>query len=200
MAKKPVKPELTLVKTDDRELTAQEQAVMEAASRGVGRPKFEWTDELEQEILAGIIAGKSIRQIMVEGGPKFPSADTIYRHIAADPQFSDKYARARDFQQDTYAEEIIAIIDGWHPDFVGKTLAERQAAVEARKWTMGKVKPKKYNDKIIQEITGADGAPLMPTQNIDVSQLTDEARDSLKFALTVLTSRNDAEDIEENDE
>jgi hypothetical protein len=154
-----------------------------------GRPAFQWTDDIEEDILAGIVAGKSIREIVMDGGEGFPSADTIYRHIAADVNFCDKYTRARELQQDTYAEEIIAIADGHHPNFIGKEADEKRLAIETRKWTMGKLRAKKYNDKIVAEITGANGAPLIPTRNIDVASLTDEQRDALRFAITAIESR-----------
>ena len=62
---------------------------------------------------------------------------------------------------------------------------------------MGKLRPKKYNDHVIKvEITGKDGAPLVPTNNIDVASLTDEQRDALRFAITAIESREgEVEDI-----
>lgn len=161
-----------------------------------GRPAYKWTDQIEETILGGIIAGKSIREIILDGNDDFPSADTIYRRIASDTTFCDKYTRAREAQQDTYAEEIIAIADGVHPMFVGKEVEEKRLAIETRKWTMGKLRPKKYNEKIIAEITGKDGAPLVPTKSIDVASLTDDQRDALRFAITAIESREgEVEDI-----
>jgi hypothetical protein len=165
-----------------------------------GRPKFNWTEEMEEVLFEGIVCGKAVRQIVAEEGEGFPSADTIYRRISSDPQFCDKYTRAKGLQADIYLEDSIAIADGHHPDFVDKTLEEKKFAVEQRKWTMGKLQPKKYNDKIIAEITGKDGSPLVPTQRIDVNSMSDEARESLKFALLTLSSRANAEDIYEEDE
>lgn len=169
------------------------------AKRKRGRPRFNWTDDTEEEILSLIIAGQSVRQICNDrkDDKTFPSADLIYQRIAADEDFYDKYTRARELQQDTYAEEIIAIADDVHPFFANKSVEERKLAIENRKWTMGKLRPKKYNEKIITEITGADGSPLIPTQMIDVAELTDEAREGLRFALLAASSRNDAEDINE---
>lgn len=184
--------------SEPKELTGQEVAVINA-SRG-GRPAFKWTEEIEEQILGDIVAGKSIRQMVMERDESFPSSDTIYRRIASDERFCERYMRARVLQQDTYAEEIIAIADGVHPLFVGKETSEKQIAIEARKWTMGKVAPKKYNEKIITEITGKDGAPLIPTKTIDVASLTDEQRDALRFAITAIESRDgEVEDIDYND-
>lgn len=154
-----------------------------------GRPRYEWTEAAEEEILAGIVAGKSIRQVVMEGSPDLPSVDTIYRRLSTDTGFSERYTHAREMQQDTYAEEIVAIADGVHPMFVGKEADEKRLAIEARKWIMGKLRPKKYNDKLVAEITGANGAPLIPTTPIDVASLTDEQRDALRFAITAIEAR-----------
>jgi plasmid maintenance system antidote protein VapI len=40
-----------------------------------------------------------------------------------------------------------------------------------------------WTDKKSFEVTGADGKPLIPTQEIDVSNLSKDARNALKFAL-----------------
>ena len=184
---------------EPQELTGMEQAVLHA--NRVGRPSYEWTAEVEEEILGGLVAGKHIRQIVMEGSDNLPSVDTIYRRVHSDVQFCERYARARGMQQDTFAEDIISIADGTHPLFVGKSAEERRLAIETRKWTMGKIAPKKYNDKLVAEITGANGAPLIPTRTIDVSSLTDEQRDALRFAITAIESRDadDAEFSEEDD-
>lgn len=191
MAKK--KPE------EPKELTGQDIAVLDTIKRG--RPAYKWSEDIEEVILGGIVAGKSIREIILDGKDDLPSADTIYRRIASDTTFCEKYTRAREAQQDTYAEEIIAIADGLHPMFVGKEADEKRLAIEARKWIMGKVRPKKYNDQVIKmEVTGKDGAPLIPTKSIDVASLTDEQRDALRFAITTIEARDgDVEDIEYED-
>jgi hypothetical protein len=189
-----------MVKKDKqpKELTGQDLAVLN--TNKTGRPSFEWTPAMEEEILAGIVAGKAIRQVVLEGSEALPSVDTIYRRLATDKGFSERYTHAREMQQDTYAEEIVAIADGLHPLFVGKEADEKRLAIETRKWIMGKLRPKKYNDKIIAEITGKDGAPLIPTKNIDVATLTEEQRDALRFAITAIESRDgEVEDIEYNE-
>ena len=185
--------------SEPKELTGQDLAVLNSIK--TGRPRYEWTPEVEEEILSEIVAGKSIRQLVVEGSDHLPSVDTIYRRLANDTAFSERYTRAREAQQDTYAEEIIAIADGLHPMFVGKEADEKRLAIEARKWVMGKLRPKKYNDHVIKmEITGKDGAPLIPTSNIDVATLTDEQRDALRFAITAIESREgEVEDIDYNE-
>ena len=183
---------------EPKELTGQDLAVLNANKQG--RPAFQWTPEMEEEILSGIVAGKGIRQVVIEGSANLPGVDTIYKRLATDAGFAERYAHAREMQQDTYAEEIIAIADGMHPLFVGKEADEKRLAIETRKWIMGKLRPKKYNDKLVAEITGANGAPLIPTKTIDVASLTDEQRDALRFAITAIDSREgEVEDVNYED-
>jgi hypothetical protein len=70
------------------------------------------------------------------------------------PSFSEAYARAREAQQDTFAGQIIDIAD---------TDDDPQRArnrIDARKWHAAKTAPRKYGDRVMQEITGADGGPI----------------------------------------
>ena len=42
--------------------------------------------------------------------------------------------------------------------------------VDTRKWIMSKLAPKKYGDKVTQELTGKDGAELIV--NVNISEKT----------------------------
>ena len=44
--------------------------------------------------------------------------------------------------------------------------------VDARKWYITKVAPKKYGDKVTQEITGVHGAPIEQKISMDLSRLS----------------------------
>ena len=73
------------------------------------------------------------------------------------------------------AEDILDIADDGTNDWMEKQDSEGSAAgwsfngehvqrsklrVDARKWLMSKMKPKKYGEKVSQEITGKDGGPI----------------------------------------
>lgn len=123
--------------------------------------------------------------------PGMPAKTTIFRWLA-DPDtafdlFRDQYARAREMQGESYADETVDIADDGSNDFVerervkknGETTTEivfdrehvqRSALrVDARKWAAAQLNPKKYSPKLRQEHTGADGKPLQtgPTYIID---------------------------------
>jgi len=63
-------------------------------------------------------------------------------------------------QADYLFDECLDIADG------AKDLVEIQRArlrIDARKWMAGKLAPKKYGDKVTQEISGLERDPVRPT-------------------------------------
>lgn len=84
------------------------------------------------------------------------------------------YARAREQQMEAMAEETLDIADETNRDTIikkGKDGSEYEAPdaewiarsklrVDTRKWLMSKLAPKKYGDKITNELTGPNGQPL----------------------------------------
>lgn len=188
-----------------QEMPKDIDTAMTKTPKKLGRPPREITREIEDTILEGIVSGKSIRDICKNQkieDDKFPCVERVFAHLARNEDFSKRYTRARGQQQDTWADEIISIADGTHPDFEKKDANERKLAIETRKWVMGKLRPTRYGDKIQAEITGKDGTPLIPVQEINVKLLDSNAREALKFALSAATAVQEAEDVEilENDD
>lgn len=87
------------------------------------------------------------------------------------------YARAREEQADTLADEIIAIADESpalamergrdDEDAIlkvdGAAVQHQRLRVEARKWVAAKLKPKKYGELVKNEISGPEGGPVQVT-------------------------------------
>lgn len=166
-----------------------------------GRPPFQWTAEIEDYIIGGIVAGHSLRAIIQmanEGeykGKQFPAFETIMRYVASNDEFRHKYAHAKDVQQDLMAENIIDIMDGRYPGFETAELGQRKESAEIRKWVMGKLRRKKWGDIKVTEVTGGDGQPLIPPQVIDTRSLSPEAQAALYQALQVIKAQNEAVDV-----
>jgi hypothetical protein len=59
------------------------------------------------------------------------------------------------------ADEIIAIAD--EPVLFAEQVARNRLRVDARKWMAGKLRPKRYGDKIEHEVGGVDGKNLNMT-------------------------------------
>lgn len=166
----------------------------------MGRPPFPWTEEIKEYILEKIIAGHSIRKVVElakeEKITPFPSIDTITVYAAVNEDFSGKYARAKELQQDMMAEDLLDIIDGRHPDFIDAELSQRKESMLARQWVMGKLRRKKWGDVKHTEVTGANGAPLIQPQVINARDMTPEARAALYNALQLAVAQQEAEDGE----
>lgn len=117
--------------------------------RKTGRPT-DYTKDMADKICEKIANGRSLRSICAEAG--MPPMKTIYRWLEANEEFRHQYARARDKQADYFAEEIIEIADSAEAESAAVSKAKLQ--IDARKWAASKIAPKKYGDKVEQQITG----------------------------------------------
>lgn len=123
----------------------------------MARPTI-YNDEIAETILTRIAAGEPLSRMCLEDG--IPGLTTVYRWLESDESFRKKYARAREEQADTLADEIVRIADEPPPPDAetGKIdsawVAWQRNRVEARKWTASKLKPKKYGEKTETTHTG----------------------------------------------
>lgn len=109
------------------------------------------TPELVERILAGIIEGKSTRAMCKEVGI---GQRTVWDWLAADGEFSQQYARAKQLCADCLADEIIEIADDTsHDTYIDRkgrrvinheVIALARLRIDARKWLAAKLAPKKY--------------------------------------------------------
>lgn len=99
-----------------------------------------------------------------------PDKSTVLRWLARYPEFRDQYAQAREAQADHFADEILEIADDASNDWMVRKQGEDEVEVtnhehisrsklrvDARKWLMSKMAPKKYGERITQEHTGSVG-------------------------------------------
>lgn len=148
-----------------------------------GRPSG-YCAELARDICLLLAEGKSLRRICTE--ERFPSESTVRGWVVDDREgFSAQYARAKEMGLHSMAEETIEIADDGANDTYTKedgsegvnsdVVQRSRLRVDARKWFLSKMMPKVYGDKVTQEMTGVDGAPLqMPTLVIAPFQSRDE--------------------------
>jgi len=136
----------------------------------VGRPSI-YSDEISHEICTRIIEGESLRKICLD--EHMPGQQTVYDWLdrPENEDFRSKYARARARATEAYEDEIIEAARGATPE----DAAARKVHITTMQWIMSKRAPKVYGDKVTQEMTGVDGAPLqMPTLVIAPFQSKDE--------------------------
>ena len=128
-----------------------------------------FTQAIADLICEKIADGQSLREICRAEG--MPDKATVLRWMTAHEGFRDQYARAREAQADHFAEEILEISDDGSNDWMTRKQGDEEVAVanhehisrsklrvDARKWLMSKMAPKKYGDKV--ELGGPDGGPL----------------------------------------
>ena len=117
--------------------------------------------------------GLSLRQILkADTTGTLPAQSTVYEWLLRHPLFAEQYARAREEQADTNADEILEIADERPPEFkddkgriyLDQTYIQWQKnRIEARKWTAMKLKPKKYGDRMAVE--GVEGGAAIKTED-----------------------------------
>lgn len=135
-----------------------------------GRPSS-FTQETADSICARLMEGESLRQISLDDG--MPSQGTVMRWLAGNLSFQEQYARAREAQAEYYATEIVDISDN------GLDAVRDRLRVDARKWVAAKLLPKKYGDKLLQELSGPNGGPIQTESRVDLSGLTAEQLEAL---------------------
>ena len=135
---------------------------------------------IADEVLDGIATGGSLREVC--GKPGLPSVTTFMRWLADErnENLRERYARARELQAEYMAEDILSIADeectmvkadkhGSQDDdgqgntevvFDSTAVQRNRLRVDARKWLLSKLAPKKYGDKVTQEHTGANGGAI----------------------------------------
>lgn len=135
----------------------------------MGRPST-FTQEVADEICERMADGESLRSIC--SADKMPNRATVARWLASNEQFRDQYAHACELRTDELFDQMLEIADT--PQVGTKSVSKatgieiteadmiehRRLQVEARKWALGKMAPKKYGDRITQEHTGVDGGPV----------------------------------------
>lgn len=124
----------------------------------MGRPT-KFNQAIADAICDRLASGLSLRRICRNSA--MPNKATVFRWLAANSEFSDQYARARESQADLLVDEMIDIAD--QPKIGKKTkrtsdgkleettfdmTEHRRLQIETRKWVAARMRPKKYGDKI----------------------------------------------------
>lgn len=147
----------------------------------MARPS-EYSPEVAAEICERLALGESLR--MICQSQEMPGISSVIRWLAKEEnaEFRAQYARAREAQADALFDEILEIADdgsndwmerknaddqslGWREN--GEALRRSQLRVDARKWMAGKLQPKKYGEKVLNEHAGPEGGAIKLIQTIE---------------------------------
>jgi hypothetical protein len=140
---------------------------------GIGAPTV-YTPEVGEKI-CDLIATTSM------GLRKICQLDDIPPHLTVtkwllddDHPFTTQYMRAKEQQAEVLGDQIISIPDDCKPDSKF-SIEKAKLQVDARKFVAAKLKPKRWGDRIIKEISGTDGQPIkIETAQLDLSALNEE--------------------------
>lgn len=153
-----------------------------------GRPT-DYTPELAADICSRLASGDSLRTVCKDEA--MPSRSSVFLWIGKYPEFSDQYAKAKEEAAEALAEEMFDIADNSNNDWMeqhsedaglaayklnGENIQRSKLRVDVRKWYLSKIKPKKYGDKISQEVSGPGGGPVnhsITVEFVDAGQHTD---------------------------
>lgn len=129
----------------------------------------EYSPEIVDAICDRMTNGQGLLKICAD--EDMPSRVTVYRWLDNNPDFRQRFARAREAQMDYYAEQILSIAFDESGDIIleqgkdGKTSAVANHAkvqrdrlkVDTLKWTAARLFPKRYGDKM--ELLAQDEQP-----------------------------------------
>lgn len=142
-----------------------------------------FTQDIGDLICALIAEGQSLRKICSLEG--YPVLSTVMLWVAKGTRgeepykdFSEQYARALDIRTEYWAEELIDIADDVDADYLftddgkrifnSENVQRARVRIDSRKWLMGKLKPKKYGEKVTQELIGDKDKPLSFDGKIEI--------------------------------
>lgn len=165
---------------------SEQEAV--SAERGPGRPS-DYTDDLALLICNRLATGEPLAVICRDEG--MPHRSTIYDWMKARPEFSRRFARAREEGFDALAAECLAIADDASGDrkTVGRDGEEREVCdtefvqraklrIETRLKLLAKWDPKRYGDKIALTGGGDEDSPIRTVRRIERAIIDPPDRDA----------------------
>ncbi len=141
-----------------------------------------YTQKIADEICSRLAAGESLRAICKD--EHLPTRATVHNWLVENREgFFDQYTRARDVGLDELADEMLEIADttqvgvrsensyDGYKEVREDMLGHRKLRVDARKWYLSKLAPKKYGDRLATELTGADGGPVQISDTERVAKI-----------------------------
>lgn len=155
--------------------------------KATGRPSS-YTKETADQICERIANGESLRSICDD--EDMPAKSTVFKWLNDEQEFSDQYRRAREAQADTLFDDILTIADDGRNDWMekvnadgenigwqvnGEAMRRSQLRIDARKWMAGKLKPKKYGEKLDLNVSGSLETTSEEQIDARISQLLGKA-------------------------
>ena len=116
-------------------------------------------EKIFKTIFKEMSLGSSLREVLLKSG--MPSRKTFFEWIESDKEKSNHYARACEAREEVLFDEILEIADENNADVYlddagvvkidGNSVNRSKLKVDARKWVLGRMNPKKYGTKHIEQ-------------------------------------------------
>ena len=124
--------------------------------------------------------GEAIRNILKD--KDMPSTSTFFMWLDSDNEKSKQYARAKEVYAETMFDELIGIADNTSTDIFRNEKGEEQInheviqrdrlRIDARKWTLSKLNPKKFGDNKTVDLTTLGQSIQAPIQWVTPDEST----------------------------
>lgn len=118
----------------------------------VGRPT-DYTKELADIICSKLSEGISLRTVCK--ADDMPDKSTVFMWLRTNKEFQDQYTQAKEASADAQHEELtilgdeaIRLSQSVDPKVSGAVVQAVKLKADNLKWSMSKMKPKKYGDRI----------------------------------------------------
>lgn len=147
-----------------------------------------YSPEVAERILDGLIEGRTLTSIC--STPDMPDRRTVINWCQNVPEFAKRYDAANELKADFLFDEILDIADGRETvsqtdriqSFLeafdttdlskghGRTIliADRLMRIDARKYIVSKLRPRKYGQATQVEITGDPNKPITTITRIEI--------------------------------
>ncbi|WP_313382820.1 ubiquitin carboxyl-hydrolase [Pantoea sp.] len=142
-----------------------------ATKAKTGRPS-DYLPEVAADICSLLADGESLRKVCDR--PGMPNKATVFRWLAQHDEFRDQYAKATETRADAIFEEMFDIADNVAEE--AAAVGKARLRIDTRKWALARMNPKKYGDKVSQEIDHKSSDGSMATKPTTIQLLPVEPK------------------------
>ena len=121
-----------------------------------------YTAERAKRVCDLVAEGESLRTIGEMRG--MPARRTVRGWLNAHPEFEREYEVARRERTDNLVDESIEIADSVSGCTDPTAVQAARLRIDTRRWLASKLLPERFGDHNRVEMTGKDGAPLIPVE------------------------------------
>ncbi len=136
-----------------------------------GRPNS-YNEETARKLCAKLSIGESLRT--ATKGDDMPCIETVFSWMRKYPEFLEQYEKAKQEAADMFTEDMLDIAQDQSLD-----TQRARLMVDTRKWIASKLKPKKYGERIEQDLTSkGERIFVLPSELIKKNEIPDDSYSS----------------------